>query len=331
MVEINQNQCILAGESLQEINVNPAFLQREFINVRANEETRMRALFFAVAICHQTHTLYNSNTGATGWEYIEEVFLRLMKTDDPLLNPTYINSLNKEMLANSLRIEFSHSRLPEDTTLDRISERVELIKELSIFILENFNGSYAALLASTDKKLANTENGYYNILGQTRTFGDLHKKKSIFLYKLLHDSNLYQATDIQHTLPIMDYHMQRVLLRLGCVEIKDIALRKAILHRQKLSSDEPIRSACIDAIKIIARVSGHSILSMNDFFWPLGRSCCSETPVCQSGQCSKTPCSFSNLTTYPPHTRCIFQNFCTGAEDLNYSLLWEPIVDTHYY
>ena len=129
----------------------------------------------------------------------------------------------------------------------------------------------------------------------------------------------------------MDYHMQRVIMRMGCIDIKDEKLRSNLVNKKKLSSDEVIRKTCIEAIKIIADVSGHSIISINDFFWPLGRSCCNVTTLCNDGSCTKQPCTFDLMVEVKNHDKCLFEGVCSGSNSHTYRDLWEPIVDTHFY
>ncbi len=125
--------------------------------------------------------------------------------------------------------------------------------------------------------------------------------------------------------------MQRVLLRFGCLEIHNAKLMNDLQGKVQLSSDEPVREACIESMKIIAGHCHHELLKMNDFFWTLGRSCCNETTLCTTGQCSKNPCTFFTLVDIPSHTTCVFQDSCKGFGDENYRKLWEPMVQTHYY
>ncbi len=83
-------------------------------------------------------------------------------------------------------------------------------------------------------------------------FVDPMKKKSTIFIKLLEQGGLIEVKDPENYLPMMDYHMQRVLLRMGCVEITDESLTRALKEKRILTSDTEIRSKCCDAIKIIS-------------------------------------------------------------------------------
>ncbi|MCK4808355.1 MAG: hypothetical protein KAS90_01910, partial [Candidatus Aenigmarchaeota archaeon] len=136
--------------------------------------------------------------------------------------------------------------------------------------------------------------------------------------------------DPENFVPVIDYHMQRVLLRMGCVEITDLELKRKLWNREKLESDVAIRNACIQAIKIISNISGHNILKMNDFFWPL-RSCCEEKTLCFDKVCNKDPCTFNLVVDLPSHNTCVFEKVCKGSTNEEYRKYWQPIVSTHFY
>jgi hypothetical protein len=92
-----------------------------------------------------------------------------------------------------------------------------------------------------------------------------------------------------------------------------------------------VRKACIDAVKIIADISEHEIIKINDFFWSLGRSCCKESTLCIDHKCIKDPCTFYEMVDIPSHENCIFEETCLGSKDGKYRNLWEPMIETHYY
>ncbi len=145
------------------------------------------------------------------------------------------------------------------------------------------------------------------------------------------EAGLLNIHDSENFIPIMDYHMQRVLLRMGCVEITDKILRDKISSREPMQTDEPIRSACIGAFRLIAAGSGHPVIKLNDFFWSLGRSCCNENLLCQTGRCEKNPCTFEQIVELGDHHYCMFEGICTGSKNKSYRNLWQPVVQTHYY
>jgi len=328
--EVNTEQCIKVGEILQKNNIRPEFYNREFLNFDADRETKLRVYFLSAAICHQTYNLHNQELSLYGWDFMEYAFIQMLKEKNPILNPGYTSICKSIDVKQFLQRVFSHDGKPENCTLDRIDERTDMLIEICTTVKEKYNSRISDLIDNCDGKLYNNGNGLYEVIANFKAFSDPRKKKITFFIKLAVDGGVLRLNDEENMIPIMDYHMQRVLLRMGCVEVDD-GLRDSLLNRNKLASDAEVRNTCIEAVRIIADTSGHGILKMNDFFWPLGRSCCNETTLCYDGDCIKNPCTFNSMVDIPSHEKCIFESHCKGAKDENYRLLWEPLVETHFY
>lgn len=330
-VTVDSKQCLAVSKTLLGLVIRPGFTRRPFLSHPMKQETRLSMLFFAVAICHQTRDLKSEKRNLFGWDYIEQVFLDLAVNKSKLLDIQMIDNADDESIAFGFEAAFSDDGDAIKTSLDRIDERVRLLKDLSHYINLEFDGSLSILLKKANGLLINNWQGLYELLEKTEAFSDHMRKKSSFLIKLLIDCGLYTVKDPENYIPIMDYHMQRVLLRLGCIEIQDVDLRSAITQRQPLTTDQHIRKACIEAVKEMARYSGIEAWKMNDIFWSLGRSCCNESMLCIEGYCMKKPCTFQMIILTPDHEKCSFESVCNGFGKEETRLLWEPIVETHYY
>jgi hypothetical protein len=311
--------------------VRPEYYNREFIRFEADRETKLRIYFLSVAICHQTHQLHHPGLNLWGWDYIEYAFLQMFKKKHPIINPGYVSTCCDSDITKYLHEAFSPDGTIENSTLDRIDERSGMILEICRVVRTKYNRNIAEMIDGCEGKLLNNGNGLYEVLSQFTAFSDPLKKKITFFLKLATDAGLIRIKDPENLVPIMDYHMQRVLLRTGCVEIADDDVKKKIIARELLPSDEWVRKGCIEAIKLIALDSGHELTKMNDFFWPLGRSCCNETQLCQIRTCQKSPCSLMNMLTLSSHDECLLEGSCKGATNADYRRLWEPTVKTHYY
>lgn len=331
LVMVNQLQCTQVASVVTGLVIRPEFGSRLFLNLPVGKELKLRMLFYSVAICHQTRNLVSRKYNLYGWEYIEEVFSRIALHQPEFLDPQSIAGETEQKLSILLKQAFSDDQEAEHSSLDRVEERIMLMNELSNFVLQRFDGSFSDLLGSTGNHLMNSGKGLYEVLEQSLTFSDVARKKSSFLVKLLSDSNLYSIEDTGNYVPIMDYHMMRVLLRFGCVEITDKSLKLALTEKRMLKTEEPVRQACIEAMRIIALESGVDPWIMNDIFWPLGRSCCNETTLCTAHVCMKQPCTFESMILLNNHKKCSFEANCKGAADRSYRALWEPFAETHFY
>ncbi len=327
---VNKEQSEKIGETLKSYHIRSSFFDRPFLSLNASRETKLRMYFYAAGICHQTRSLIDKSRNLAGWEYLEDVFLKLALEDSIFLHPEYLVSISTKGIIKQLQILFSFDGQPENCTLDRLEERARMLKEMAVLLNDKYGNNAVKLMDETDGLLYNNGKGFYESLGKLEAYCDPQKKKITFFLKLATDAKTIEIKDKQNIIPIMDYHMQRVLLRMGCVET-DKETRKKLINKDTFSSDTDIREACIESIKVIAETSGHGILSMNDFFWPLGRSCCNESPLCYSNSCSKNPCTFFTMIELSEHKNCIFEKTCKGSQNENYRLIWEPMVETHFY
>ncbi|HSX11302.1 MAG TPA: queuosine salvage family protein [Chlamydiales bacterium] len=330
-VRVSVDQCKAIGKVLQTLSIKPTVYRREYFSLNVPAETKLRMFFFSIGICQQTHTLIHRKLNLVGFNYLEKIFADLAKANSELLDPFFVKNQTPQALSKRFSSLFSETGDPKDCTLDRLDERSRLCIDMSHKLVENYGGQVGALVAKSQGCLAGEE-GIYNLASHFEAYSDPLKKKSSLFVTFAHQVGLFAIQDVENLIPVMDYHVQRVLLRFGCVEILDEALRQALLKQEKLPSDEEIRSASIDAVHQLAHYSGHSLFNIHDFLWPLGRSCCKEKPLCQHGLCDKTPCTFDSFVQLPSrHTHCVFEGTCKGSLKEEYRNLWQPLVDTHYY
>ena len=328
---VNKELSQRAGEILRGINIRKDFYQRIFLNLKAVRETKMKVYLFSAAICHQTYTLFHKTKNIYGWDFMEYGFQQMVNDNALILNPEFLATSPEKEIKDQLRKYFSHDNNPDNCTLDRLDERTIMLKEIGKSILHEFEGRACNLIDQSENNLYNNGKGIYETLAGFSAFSDPQRKKITFFIKLAVDAGILKIHDEENIIPIMDYHMQRVMMRMGCVEITDKELRNRLLSRQVVESDNEIRQACIDSISIIAKTSSQGILKMNDYFWPLGRSCCNETTLCHDESCEKDPCSFNAIAELDSHNTCIFENICKGSSDESYRKLWQPVIDTNYY
>lgn len=327
MIVANKIQSKKIGKIVKTLEFLPSFYEREFLTI--DSAIKMEMLFYSVGICHQTYHLANPKLNLYGWDFLEYGFLDLMKNAPALLDSAQILKLSQQQLIEKIKPFFAQDNNPEKCTLDRLSERADLWLDMAKILQKHFDGKIEKLFGRAPE--AQEAEDFYKPLRLFEAYSDPLQKKSSFFLKLVSDSRLIHLNQLKNVIPIMDYHMQRVLLRTGCVEIKDEKLKSALQLRTPISDDTAIRQACIEAMRIIADVSKMHIFKMNDVFYTLGRSCCNETMLCSHQTCEKTPCSLTRAIRLEHHDSCIFQSVCFGAKNETYRSYWQPIVNTHFY
>jgi len=325
------DQCKNIGKIVKNLKFRPSFYKREFITFDSYDETKMRVYLYSIAICHQTHSLINRKRNLLGWDFMELAFLNMVKENSELLDPSNLAEMSVNEVSEKIKPFFSDDGSPEKCTLDRLGERSRFLIDVGKTIRDKYESKVKNLVSSSEGYLLRDGKGLYEILEQFEAYKDPLRKKSSLFIKIMMDAGLVRVKDPGNFIPVIDYHMQRVLLRMGCVEIVDQDLRNKLKTREPLGSDEEIRSKCIEAIKIISDVSGYQAVQMNDFFYPLGRSCCMEKILCVDRECNKDPCTFYKVVEMTSHEKCVFEGTCKGSGDAEYRLFWQPVVETHYY
>ncbi len=330
-IKINQEMCERVAKIISGLKFKDDFGNRDFITFKAAAETKLRAYLFATAICHQTHTLINRELNLKGWDYLEYVFTRLAKNGSPLIDPESLVNKSLEDVVEELKVAVSFDDDPESCTLDKLEERAKIIIDIAKVLNKDYQNKVSNLIAASEGLLLNNSNGLYELLEKIESFNDPMRKKSTVFIQLVEEGGLLEIKDKNNIIPIMDYHAQRVLLRLGCIEVGDDELGEKLKNREKVDSDQEVREACIDVVRIISEGSGCDYKKMDYFFWSLGRSCCNQKLLCQDKVCNKKPCTLTKVIDLPDHDKCIFQDICKGFVDEKYRKYWQPEVDTDYY
>ena len=316
---------------MKTLKLRPGHYAREYLTLDVDPETKMRAHFFVAAICHQAHTLKSEKLNLVGWSYLEHAFTELMKQNSKLLDPNYLVELSASGLGNQLAMLFSDDGTLENTTLDRLEERAGFMIEIGKIIIEKYQGRLENMISQSNGYLIKDGRGLYELLEQFEPFNDPFRKKSTIFIMTISGANLVKIKDPENFISPMDYHVMRVLLRMGCVEINDDELEQKLKSHTPIASDQEIRAACIKAMHAIAKEAGINVLYLDDMFWPLGRSCCHRSILCQSNKCDKDPCAFFETVDIQSHDKCEFQEVCKGSQNERYRKFWQPIVETHFY
>jgi len=330
-IEINMQQVRKVAESISSIDISDEHANRPFIVFESTEDLKTRAYLFCSAICHQTHNLRNESKNLIGWNYLEYVFEHLAMSNSPLLDIDYICESASDKLEEEYAQEFPVSDSNVQSSLDRMSERVELIKDIAQHIKNSGLKSVLDLFNQSEGKLIDNNGGLYSQLSKMRAFKDPLRKKSTLFIKLMNQSGLIHIQDPENIEALMDYHMQRLLLRTGCVEVLDPSLMMQLKSREHILSDEEIRKTCVQAIKQIGTQSEKSVLDLDDIFWAIGRSCCNDKILCVDKRCSKTPCTLTVVSNIKDHGICVFDSACKGHHYIEYRKYWEPMVSTDFY
>lgn len=102
--------------------------------------------------------------------------------------------------------------------------------------------------------------------------------------------------------PIVDYHIMRTTLRMGCVRIVDGDLRSRLADRSWVDAEPEtgIRLAARDAIYGLCDRSGLDVGSVDGFLFSLGRSICLEMDPPKCRECPLAPVCAREVDLFQP-------------------------------
>ena len=329
MIRVDVEQCRKIAKAMKDVKFNPKTFSQQFIHEDSEKEYVLRAFLFIAAICHQTHSLIWMKKNLKGYECVNTVFQDMAKEKHRLLDYDYLSGANVDEIAAELKIWFSEDKDASTCTLDKAEERADFMKRIAEFMLAEYGGSVEKLLSIADGYVVNSGKGVYDLLDKIDIFADPQKKKSTIFVGMAEEMGWFEVKDKEHLIPPMDYHKQRLLMRMGCVVVEG-EIREKLFAHEEMESDEEIRNASIEALRVMIKVTGAKYTSMDFYMWAVARSCCKVTVLCRDGECTKKPCSVTRIAL-GEHDKCLFEGVCLGSKDSEYLKFWQPVVDTHYY
>jgi hypothetical protein len=115
----------------------------------------------------------------------------------------------------------------------------------------------------------------------------LRKKSALVALILRERPERFLPAEDSDVPPIVDYHVQRSLLRLGVVEVVDDALRARLVARERLETDEEwaVRRAAFRAMERLRAESGRSMAACDYFLFQMRHRC----PEMSEPECPRCP------------------------------------------
>ncbi len=294
----------------------------------------------AVAINHQTTPLVGSPlvgviNGATckGWDYLWRQLIRRAESGSYITYPRCLVYTDEHML----------SRLLTDGNgggvMTDLQRRARFLADIGKVMLERGWQTAEDMLREADGWLVRSDGkGLYALLKNFAAYrSDPLEKKSNYFLALQQASCGWEYKDPEHLSAPVNYHEQRLHLRIGTVEILDANLAERIRRRQPVTMEEDlaIRGAVKEAIRYIADEISIAMgikISPADAhyaFWNYARNCCSRDKThCES--CGPT-CTLPERYKVQGVMQCIFAPVCASRGMPVSEMLLEPSFDTDWY
>jgi len=297
-------------------------------------ENAARLLFFFMAICHDTRGLNGRIEGQYyhGSDYLYQGLKRQWRKNPDLFSPRHMAQIDVNEFLRWLSPEegLQHCRIR------RPEERVRLLRDCGIKLQEHFDGKVTLLLQMSNGHIKRPDQkGLTDLLSVFEAYGDPLAKKTMVLVKLLNEEGLFAVRDPENVLMPIDYHVMRVALRSGMIDIQNEELRQRLRLRRFVSKREvfAIREACLQAYQTVANLSNISVFDVDTLFWQIGRNCChsSHEPYCGEKACKISHCTLIEAVEYACGGKCILDKACTASYNFDYVRFFEPKEITYYY
>ncbi|MCF8367071.1 MAG: hypothetical protein K9H16_14875, partial [Bacteroidales bacterium] len=163
LVALNPDRCFEVAKCIKPLKLKQEFYQREYLSLEAQDEIKFRMNFYAVAICHQTYTLHHPGLNLYGWDFIEKVFVNLVRQKSLLIDPAYLANSSIKEISEKLALAFSHTGFVADCSLDRLDERAGLMKEASQILMLEFGGKIKSIFEISENRLLAGGSGLYEL------------------------------------------------------------------------------------------------------------------------------------------------------------------------
>jgi hypothetical protein len=332
MLRIDQEQCSRLAKRLDTVVVRP----EEFVATAETEEAKGREAnlwFFLVAVCQATRTLQGHIDGhwVRGWDYMVHAARKAMRAEPDYFTASHLIHATED----TLRTIFSDEGIPQNSTLDRINERLAQWHDASRILLQRYAGDVMNLYHAAGHRLRG-QDGIMARLAEFQAYADPVEKKSFLFIMFAQRSGAWQVEDLENLRVAIDYHIMRIALRSGMVLVQDPDLQQRIKARQAVTAeqDNQIREAVREACDLLVRGSQRSVFDVDNILWMMGRNCCfyDYDPICGAHPCWRQgQCTFIRSIDYACPNLCLFDGVCLGSRDEAYRSYWETTIYTQFY
>jgi len=325
-VKINPEQCKIIGKVLESFKIIPNIYCRRPKTLEGKEK-EASLWFYLVAICHDTKSLQGTidNEWLKGWDYLVAALRKKQDSDSSFFTAERISKIKADELKSIL------------PTISGVEKRTELLNDCAVKLLKNFDGRVMNLFKISKGFLKREDGkGLLDILNDFEAYKDPLQKKSLVFLHYCRDARLLDMRDPQNLKMPIDYHMMRVALRTGIIDILDKNLERKLKNRENVTTEDDleIRSRAQKAYENVSKHSGFDVAQLDLIIWSLGRSCCDwrHEPFCAGNKCNiGEKCTLIKNVEVDCNKSCPLDGVCLGSKDKEFKKFYETNITTTYY
>lgn len=289
----------------------------------SDAKQKLTLYFFVDAICHQTQNFFKEINGKNlkGWDFLLNSFVKEYGDDKDF---TLIKRMEK-IKGEDLKKIFSGSG-------DRYYERAYLLRNCAYILKRDFNGDIFEINKISDGFIKREDRpDMIKLFHKFKAYKDPLNKKTFLFLNIAKKVGYWEIKDPENLWTPVDYHLERVSLRIGIVDLDKKILKKLIENRRVPQSvDLKLREKIGNGVKKISDDSNIEIEKIDQIFWALGRSICfKDGPKCDGVDSEKT--TFEEITKIGLREGCPFRNICNAYKNPYLKEIKESNVNTIYY
>ncbi|MBC7194254.1 MAG: hypothetical protein H5U37_01135 [Caldisericia bacterium] len=323
MIEKVNEKIDILSDFLKKVNLNfnilPGVEKAKDIDEARKELT---LLFYVDAICHQTQNFFGEIDGVfyKGWDYLLFSFKKEFKKDKEFITTKRMKKIKGEDLKRIL-----------NGSGDRYYERAKLLRNCAFILERDFKGDIFEINRVAEGYIKrDNKPDLIKLFHKFKAYSDPLSKKTYLFINIANKIGFWEIKDPHNLWTPVDYHLERVSLRIGIVKIDESLKNKLYLQKRVPQTiDLKLREKIGESIKELSNRSGVSIDKLDQFFWSLGRSIClKDYPSCEGVLVDNT---FTQITGISLKDGCPFRNLCDAYKNKELRNLKESNVYTIYY
>lgn len=235
-----------------------------------------------------------------GSELLARALKRALDKDETIFEPSRLAVITPHDLAYCVFADDSGAPIP----FPDFEVRFQLTRAYGQWFLEKETSPEEIVARSNaaEKPLA----AFLEMIRQIPGYDeDSFEKKNMLLASSLESrpENFLHVTDPESWCGIIDYHLMRLGLRLGIIQLEEDEQADNILRRWVLPQvEEGIRSCMYEAMNELIDHSGKTAAWLDQLFW-FGRKFCPEMTTPNCGACPLSPACLKRTALFQPVLR----------------------------
>ncbi len=324
MFKINYKKIGELSELIKNINFQLNMLPgiEKAIDI-SDAKNKLTLYFYVDAICHQTQNFSGVIDGIyyKGWDYLLNSFVKEYKRDNDFISVNKMKKIKGEDLKRIL-----------NGSGDRYYERAGLLRNCAYILKRDFNSDIFEVNRISEGYIKR-ENGLdmLKLFHKFKAYSDPLNKKTYLFLNIAKKVGFWKINDPENLWTPVDYHLERVTLRMGLVDL-DIKTMKKLIENKRIPQtlDLKVREVVGDAVKKLSIDSKVGVEKIDQIFWSLGRSVCfKDSPSCDGVNIENT--TFENITKINLKNGCPFRKICEAYKNIELRQIKESNVNTIYY